>query len=72
MWLEHLETEMKHVMFIEILFKFLTEKIITIFHSSLKTDIEPFYSLTCLVNISAAGWNIKILNFVICSHEPTT
>ena len=26
MWLEHLETEMKHVMFIEILFKFLTEK----------------------------------------------
>ena len=58
MWLEHLETEMKHVMFIEILFKFLTEKIITIFHFSLKTDIEPFYSLICLVNISAGVWNI--------------
>ena len=49
MWLEHLETEMKHVMFIEILFKFLTEKIITIFHSSLKTDIELFYTFTYIL-----------------------
>ena len=44
MWLEHLETEMKHVMFIEILFKFLTEKNYNNFSLWYSTILSPFHT----------------------------